>query len=227
MKKSMLKTMLVLLLPVAMWAQKPNQITVSGTALKCINPTQIIISTGMELQSNTAENAYKNMRNKMAAAVEYLKNQKRVKTFETDRISMYKSHNPNMPPEFRVQQSISITITDMEFYDELMLKLFELGFNNINNVEFAVENMAELKQQVQLEAIRAAKEKAALFAQELDVELGPVLRFEEQNTRSGGGTLANYKTADAVAGPGPSIAPNQVDIMMTVVVSFAIKPVKE
>jgi uncharacterized protein YggE len=104
-----------------------------------------------------------------------------------------------------------------------MLDLFSIGFNNIGNVQFSVGNLAAIKRQVQLDAIKAAKEKAQAFANELNVELGPVVNFSEQNFYSGHANTANYKTMDASTTSGPSIAPNQVEVMMSVIVSFAFK----
>jgi uncharacterized protein YggE len=114
-------------------------------------------------------------------------------------------------------------LTDFALYDQLMLDLFSMGFNNINRVEFAVSNMADIKQEVQIEAIKAAKEKAAVFAKTLNVELGEVINFSEENIYTTYAGTANFKSADVAAPSGPSIAPNQVEVMMSVIVSFAIK----
>jgi len=218
-----LQIALIALLPFFTSAQENNSFTVTGTALKSVNPTELIITAGVTAEGANAEKQFQIVSEVMSKGIALVKGKKGVKSFETDIVRMNKSYSSTTVNMFRAMQTITITITDFALYDQVMLELFSLGFNDIQNVEFAIGNMAEVKRQVQIEAIKVAKEKAAVFAKELNVELGPVLSFSEQNNYSAYANTANYKTMDAGAPSGPSIAPNQVEVMMSVIVSFAFK----
>lgn len=222
MKSSLLKAALILLIPGFAMAQT-NSFTVTGTSLKSVNPTELIITAGVTSEGANAEKQFQMVSEVMSKGIGLVKGKKGIKSFETDIVRINKSYASTTVNMFRAMQSITIVITDFALYDELMLELFALGFNDIQNVEFSIGNMAEVKRQAQIEAIQAAKEKAVVFAKELNVELGPVISFSEQNFYSPYANTANYKTMDAGAVSGPSIAPNQVEVMMSVIVSFALK----
>ncbi len=212
------------LLPLLAIAQQNNTLTVSGTASKSVAPNEMRIVAGVTGQSADAQELYSRVRDKMAKAMAYLKGKKGVKSYETDVVQMYKL----LPAEvannqYTCTQTLSIVLTDFSLYDQLMLDLFAMGFNNIGEVQFTINNMPEIKRQVELDAIAVAKEKAAQFAAALGVEVGTVLSFTEQEYYSGPRT-ANYMQADKAGAAGPSIAPNQVEVMMSVTVSYSIVP---
>ncbi len=128
--------------------------------------------------------------------------------------------------QYQGRQTVTVILTDFELYDELMIKLFELGFNNIRGVHFSLSNPAVEKQKVQLMAIQVAKDKAQLFARELGVELGPVSSFTEQGVHYQPVKYANRVQYDAVqveGAQGSSIEASKVTIEMTVIVSFKIR----
>ncbi len=210
------------ILPIIGVAQENGVFTVSGTALKTVNPTELMITAGVTWEGNNAQDVYETVNGVMTKAIAMVKNKKGIKRYETDIVRMNNAFGKSTSVRYSATQTITIAITNFDIYDEVMLKLFELGFNNIQNVSFTVDNMAELKHQVQLEAIAAAKKKAKEFSGALGVNLGQVLSFNEQNYATRYANTANYNAMDAAVETGPSIAPNQVEIMMTVIVSFAI-----
>lgn len=206
-----------------------GDLTVAGTAKMMVNADEMVISTGISADDDDANALQKGMQEKMAAALKYLKGQKGVKSVETDVIRIYNrgpQQKRGIQAQFQGRQSVTIVLADFELYDQLMVKLFELGFNNINNAHFRLSNMAVEKQKVQLMAIQAAKEKASLFADELGVELGSVLSFSEQGVHMPTVPYANAVQFDAVrveGDQGSSIEASKVTIEMTVIVSFGIK----
>lgn len=206
-----------------------GELTVAGTAKMMVNADEMVISTGISVDDADANTLQKGMQEKMAAALKYLKAQKGVKSVETDVIRIYNRgplQKRGIQAQFQGRQSVTIVLTDFELYDQLMVKLFELGFNNINNAHFRLSNMAVEKQKVQLMAIKAAKEKASRFADELGVELEPVLSFAEQSAYTPTVRQANavqYEAVRVEGDQGSSIQASKVTIEMTVIVSFGIK----
>ena len=215
---------LILLLPFFAMSQEQNSLTVTGTALKSVAPNEMHIMAGVTAEGGDAQKMYTLVRDKMAKAMAYLKAEKGVKSYETDVVQLHRllpAQVPNSP--YNCMQTLNIVLTDFSLYDQLMLDLFEIGFNEIGNVQFAVSSLEEIKKQVALEAVSVAKAKANAYADALGVTLGPVISFSEQNFYSGPSAMVNYKETGTYAPAGPSIAPNQVEVMMSVIVSFAIK----
>ena len=215
---------LIALLPLFASAQENKSFTVTGTALKSVNPTELIITAGVTSEGPNAEKQFQTVSEIMSKGIALVKGKKGVQSFETDIVRINKSYAATNVSMFRAMQTIAITITDFALYDKLMLDLFAIGFNDIQNVEFSISNMAEVKREAQIEAIKVAKEKAAVFAKELNVELGSVLNFSEEGvSRYANIANTNIRTMDSGVPSGPSIAPNQVEVTVSVIVSFAIK----
>jgi uncharacterized protein YggE len=216
-------TIVALLAVIFLGAQVP-EFTVSGTAKKLVDADEMIINVGYQAEDNNAGEVFKRTQNKMAEAINYLNGLKGVKRVESDIIRLNRRYvQGSVQRQFTAIQTLSVTLSDFGLYEEVMVKLMDMGFNTVGGVRFEVSDLAKHKREVQLQAIDAAKQKAELYARALDVELGGVLRFNEN---VGGGTprpVYNYKSADAGAATGPSIAPRQVEITMQVVVSYALK----
>lgn len=225
MKNTLAKLMFAALLPLGLLAQSVPQITVTGSAVKEVEPNQLIITAGIEASSKSAGAVYENVATKMSKALAYLKDQKQVESFRTQmvRVNKHHVHNPAVTPEFSASQQLIIVLNDISFYDKLMIKLFDLGFNTVGSVTFGVDKTDELKREVQLKAIAVAKEKAAAFAKELGVELGAVIEFEEQNTFASPLANKRYGFTELANSSGPSIAQEAIEFQQTVIVSFAIK----
>ncbi len=198
-----------------------RDITVTGTATKLVNADELVVNVGFNTESSNAETAFSTVQNKMREAIAYLEKLKGVKTFETDVVRLNRSY-PKTPVKFTAIQSLSITLTNFELYEELMIKLMDMGFNTVGGVHFNVSDLSKHKREVQLQAIESAKQKATDFADALGVELGVVLGFAENDFSAGPRPMYNYRAADAAPSPEPSIAPGQVEITMQVVVSYAI-----
>ncbi len=217
-----LSSLLILFAAVRLSAQTP-QFTVTGTANKLVDADEMIINAGYQAEGTDAQEVFERTQNKMAEAIKYLNSLKGVKRVESDIIRLNRSNNQGSTQRpFRATQTLSVILTDFGLYEEIMIKLMELGFNTVGGVRFAVSDMAKYKEELQLQAIKAAKKKATTYAKALDVELGEVISFNESQSGGPVPQYYNYRSADAGVASGPSIAPRQVEITMQVIVSYAI-----
>jgi uncharacterized protein YggE len=200
------------------------QATFTGTATRTVNADELIITVGIYRENKEAKVVFEQTRAKMAEAIAYLEKKKGVKKFETEQINLYNKneHQYGMGPNFAANQSLTITLSDFTVYDEVLIALLDLGLNHVGQVRFAVSNLSALKQEVQLDAIKAAKKKAELFSKELGVTLVKIISFSEDILQLSPTPYANYKTADAGSEIQPSLAPNQVDVTMSVTIVYAI-----
>jgi uncharacterized protein YggE len=198
--------------------------TVTGTAVKNANADELIITAGITLEGGDASKLFTESQQVISEAITYLKTKRGVKETETELINLqYNRYAKTAGNAFISSQTLRVTLEDFTLYDEVMLTLVEMGFNTIGNVQFALSNAGEMKNSLQIEAIREAKRKAEVFSKELGVELAGVVSFSEQNYQVAPMRVANTYSMDAKGGAGPSVAPSQVKISMGVIVSYAIK----
>lgn len=221
-----MRTLLVLLGLALLPFFSNAQATFTGTATRIVNADELIITVGVYRENKDAKVVFEQTRTIIAEAIAYLDKKKGVKKVETNQINLYNqhSHQAGMGPLFSASQSLTVTLSDFSLYDEVILKLIDLGLNNIGQVHFAVSNMTQLKQEVQLDAIKAAKKKAELYSEELGVRLVKIISFAEDMPQLSPTPYANYKTADAGVESQTSLAPNQVDVTMSVTLVYVISP---
>jgi uncharacterized protein YggE len=202
------------------------QATFTGTATRILNADELIITVGVTRESKDPKVVFEQTRTAMAGAIAYLNTKKGVKKVETQQINLYNryANQAGVGASFVGSQSLTVTLSDFSLYDEVMLKLIDLGLNNIGQVRFAVSTITQIKQEVQLDAIKAAKKKAELYSEELGVRLVKIISFAEDMPQLSPTPYANYKTADAGVESQTSLAPNQVDVTMSVTLVYVISP---
>lgn len=202
------------------------QATFTGTATRIVNADELIITVGVTRENKDAKLVFEQTRTAMAGAIAYLKTKKGVKKVETEQINLYNryANQSGVGASFVGSQSLTVTLLDFSLYDEVMLELIDLGLNNIGQVRFAVSDISKIKQEVQLDAINAAKQKAKLFSEALGLKLVKIISFTEDMPQLSPTPYANYKMADAGLESQTSLAPNQVDVTMSVTLVYVISP---
>jgi len=82
---------------------------------------------------------------------------------------------------FQVSRNISITMSKIDDYDQLLDQLLKIGVTNIGNLQMSVSNADELYQRALQQAIKLAKQKAKQIAEQAGVSLGKVVYLKEQS----------------------------------------------
>ena len=77
------------------------------------------------------------------------------------------------------QNSIAVTLRDIEKLEPVMIAALEAGANSVDGVEFSVTNLRQLKDRARDMAVRAALEKAEAMASAADTTLGNVTGIHE------------------------------------------------
>lgn len=203
-----------------------NTLSVSGTASKKLSADVLTIQTGIQLQGEKADELFAESREIMNQALKYLKGKEKILQYQTDIIRLntrvdYRSKTTM----YNSYQVLTIRLKDFTKYDEIMNELIQLGFNNIQHVQFELSSPESVKEEVRRKAIEAAKLKASETASLLDVNLGKVAKFSENmptqvypNQR-----VANYmKDGVEVGGESSTLAPAQVTFTVTVYVEYHI-----
>lgn len=129
---------------------------------------------------------------------------------------------------FVLDQSLEVTIRDLEKIGDIMGAVTKAGANTIGGVEFVIENKDDALSEAREEAINNATAKAEQIAEQSGLKLGKVLNFYEYNNAPYGFDGAKrdyyYETADTMALEiAPIIEPGQEEVSLTVSLTYRVK----
>ncbi|WP_299824416.1 SIMPL domain-containing protein [uncultured Pontibacter sp.] len=236
MKKTKLLSLLVLFFAaIQVQAQQPNLpplVSVTGVGEVKVQPTEVIVSLGVETREKTLDAARKETDKKAAAIISYLKkNGVDTKDVQTSFVTVQPVYNRGeygitTPDMYLAIKTMTVKIKKLDKYDEILSGLYGVGVNRVDGIQFQVADMEKYKAEARKKAIANAKQKATLLTGELGAKVGRVYIINEST--NGGGPRPMYKTAmmesaSFDAGGGPSIAGGEVVISSSVDVSFIIE----
>jgi hypothetical protein len=105
---------------------------------------------------------------------------------------------------------------------QLLVDLVGAGANEIDGVEFDVAGKPAMRAEARRKAVRAARDKAELYAESAGVRLGPVVHIEDVDPES---TSAERYRGHGYVGEEASaedLAPGHVVVAAAVIVGFSI-----
>jgi uncharacterized protein YggE len=226
-------------------AQRPPQITVSGTADVLVAPDEAIIHVGVETRNENLEQARHAHDDRMKSALKFLKSSGVPdKDVQTDFINLTTEYNgdssKNRPMVYVARTYIEVKLTNVTNLEKILSGLLTAGVDRINHVEFRTTQLRKYRDQARALAIRAAKEKADALCLELDVKRGKPLNINA--SESGGWSnpygsywgarnygMASNAQVSVQDTEGPSDSTNdtmslgQISVSATVNVSFALQ----
>lgn len=115
------------------------------------------------------------------------------------------------------RQSLRVTVRDLKKSSELLSKVSAAGGNDliIENTSLKVSSKNSALAEARLKAIKAARAKAATYAEATGRSLGPVLRITES---SGSNTVYSVRSAaaDSTSGSNVPVEPGEAKIKVIV-----------
>lgn len=220
-------TLLIVLISTLMIAQTTPQPTVDVTGVGIVNivPDHVTVSVRVE---NTGKDARVVKQLNDAAISEVLAFVKSMKINEkdiqTEYIRLSKNYEYNTKTyNYAANQSMKIKLRDLSKYENLMNGLLESGINRIDGVTFSSSEIKQLESQARKNAMLNAKMKAAEYAGALNQTIGKALSISEFS--QGNPSPPMYRKAMAMsdgASGGETIAPGELEIRVTVNVSFVL-----
>lgn len=165
-------------------------ITVTGKGKISATPDIAWVSSGVSTHAKTASEALIKNNNLMQAVIQVLINANiKDKNIQTSGFSVHpvydypkNSTSPKLT-SYRVSNTVTVKITDIDKLGELLDKLVSSGSNKISGIRLGFDNNLELLNEARKNAIANAKSKAQLYAQAADVDLGNVVSISELDTR--------------------------------------------
>ncbi len=166
----------------------------------------------------TSEEAQKKATEKMNKALAYLKdNNVEEKDIKTENYSVTPKYSNIAPcyafdcpaPEskivgYTVNQSVRVKVRDTDNAGKFLSELTTMGINNVSGLTFTIDDEEALYNEARKDAVEKAQVKAKALAKDLEVRLGEVISFSENNampmpyaTDAYGGEMMNMKAAVA------------------------------
>jgi uncharacterized protein YggE len=214
----------------------PRTVSTTGEATVYVVPNKVIINLGVETANSSldeAKSANQKAGTSLLSALKSLGLEDR--DISTDNLNVqirYNNHD-GMQSDilgYIVRRGYAVTLKDPKLFEKLVDIALKNGANQISDISFQSTDLRKYRDQARSMAIRAAKEKAAALAGELDCKIGKPRSISESGGyyfggyRSyGGNAWAQNSVAMAPAGSsesGESLPLGQIAVSASVSVSF-------
>lgn len=169
-------------------AQK-RTISLVGTGAIKTTPDKVDISTGVTSEATSAREALDKNTGAMTKVVEALKGEgidpKDIQTTNFSVGPIYEQKADGRAPVvvgYRVNNQVRITLHDTGKLGAILDKVVTLGANQIDSIEFGVEEPEALKDEARKLALKNVTDNAKLYAEAAGVGLGPVLSISEEES---------------------------------------------
>lgn len=212
-------------------ATTTNTVSFSGEGKVQAKPDIAVISFAIVTEAGTSKAAQDQNSQKSNQITDFLKkqdiNDKDVKTSGYN-VSPQYSYIPNANPQIRgyqVSQSFEVKIRNLDKVGGVLDGLVTAGANQVNNLGFKIDDPEKLKADARGKAIADAKAKANQLKNQLGINLGRIINFQE-NTGGYGGPIMYDKAVAVGMGGGavtPSLPVGENEISVSVTITYQIK----
>jgi uncharacterized protein len=172
--------------------ERMETISVNATGEVYAKPDLAVINISVITEKKTVDEAVSENTNKMNAVIEAIKSQGvEAKDLKTTTFSVNPRYDYPRDDEllgskrvlagYEVSQRVEVKIRDLTKVGSITESATNAGANDIGNLYFTVEDRDQLENQAKEEAIKKAKEKAANLAGQLEIKLGKIVNFYEDD----------------------------------------------
>lgn len=210
---------------------------VTGEAKVATMPDLATLGFAVVTEGPRPESLQEENTKKINAVIEYVKGQDVAKEdVQTSGYNLYPKYNyDRFSGEseiigYTLTQNVTVKVRDLERVGTIIGGLTKLGVNQINTVQFSIEDQDSAQEEARAEAIEKARAKAKSLADKAGIRLGRVIDVQE----SGGGYPMPYYMrsesavmgmggADAVKAPTPTIEPGTQDVYVSVTLIYEVR----
>ena len=227
MKNVMLALALLAAIPLFAQNQKPS-VSVNGEGTVQVIPDEVVIKSRIEHEGEDAAQVKKQNDQVVNQIIKYVKSQGVAeKDIETDYMNLNKRYKNYEQGTFIyvANQAISITLHDLDSYEQIMKGLLENGLNRIDGIQFESSEKEKFEAEARKMAVLDAKRKASELLKPLGHEVGQPISLSENQSSP---VFPMYRMNDAVEmsaakSDGQTIAPGELEIKITVNATFEIR----
>ena len=221
--------LVVLTNQVSSTATTTNTVSFSGTGKVLAKPDVAIVDLSIVTEAATSKAAQDDNSTKSKAVVAFLKSQNiDDKDIQTSGYNIYPQYDYNNGRStlrsYQVSETITVKVRDLTKTDAVLAGVVTAGANQIGQLQLTIDNPEALKNQAREAAIKDAKAKADNLKEQLDIRLGNIVNFMEDN-----GTTPPIMYAKSASGMGggpaaaPEIAVGQNEITVNVTITYQIR----
>ncbi|KKQ55371.1 MAG: hypothetical protein US74_C0033G0004 [Parcubacteria group bacterium GW2011_GWA2_38_13] len=207
----------------------PHTIEITGIGKALAIPDIATVSLGLETQNSTVAQAQADNTKKMNQLYEELKKNEILKEdIATTQYNVYPKYEWRNDSQifkgYVVAQNVTVKIRNFDKIPNVLELIGTLGLNQVNSLNFTMDNPEILQQSARVKAIKNAREKAEALAAEAGVKLGRVISFSENNDILNPEIYRNYamKEASADSASLPQIEPGSQEISVQINLSYEI-----
>lgn len=120
---------------------------------------------------------------------------------------------------YRVNNTLNVTVRDIAKVSDVIQAGLTAGATSVNGLSFGIDDTSVLEQEARVKAIENARQRAQNLADALGVTLGAPIIVNEALGNPG---LPMYDMAVGLGGAGPQITPGQLNVNVSIAVTFAI-----
>lgn len=208
----------------------PRIISVTGTAEIKIAPDEVILTLGVDsrdkdlavAKADNDKRAKKLMGVAHAAGVD-------PKNIQTSALTMGPEYSDERIPKFlgyQVSQVITVTLTDLSKYEDLMTNSLKAGVDRVDGINFLVADPKKYREEARLKAVQAAREKAVAMAGQLGQTISKPWEITEVTDIDARDLTANFVSTRykmPMQQEEPTVAGGEVTIRAFVRVSFQLE----
>jgi uncharacterized protein len=165
-----------------------RSVQVSGTAVLYVTPDRAAIQLGVQSNGSTpdgVQNANFQEIQKVIAAIKALGvDAKDIATDSFIVYPVYDDYNSLVIKGYRIDNTVSITVKNIDLVDDVVLAALKVGANEVQDVQFYSSELRKYRDQARDMAIKAAGEKGQALAHAAGTETGCVLSINENSWSS-------------------------------------------
>lgn len=207
----------------------PRIISVTGDAEIKVAPDEVTLTLGVDSHDKLL-------------TVAKLDNDKRIKkllslahaagvdskNIQTSALTMGPDYSDEKIPKllgYQVSQTVTVTLTDLSKYQDLMTSSLNAGVNRVDGINFFVADPKKYREEARLKAVQAAREKALAMAGQLGQTVGKPWEVTEVSDIYADVNSLNDKSRyrSATLQEEPTVAGGVVTIRATVQISFLLE----
>lgn len=160
------------------------QVNVTGEGSIKIKPDYAVLTIGSEIKDVDSAKAKQKNDEIISKMIQVIK-KKGIdeKDYQSQRVNLYKTREYQENKDYFVaNQTLIITLHNLDIYDKLMSELIAAGANTINDINFKSTQTDKYASQIRAKAILNAKKKAEDYANAIGQSIGKALIINDQST---------------------------------------------
>jgi hypothetical protein len=160
-----------------------RSIQVSGTAIVNVTPDRALIQLGVQSNGNTPDSTHqanlRDIRNVIDAVRALGIEAKDIATDYYIVYPVYDNYDSLFIKGYRIDNTVSITVRDIQLADDVILAALKVGANEVQDVQFYTSELRKFRDQARDLAMKAASEKAHDLAEAAGAQAGCVMNINE------------------------------------------------